>query len=222
MTPLRNKHRGEVVYVVGSGPSLNQTNLSALKGQPVVLCNSAYKLVSTLESSATYWVVVSGMRMNTFKTVDRGLFSASFRCIGAWPSWIDRGSISKEDVVLRVPVRRGFFRVMDYSPKNFSSDISDFIFHGGGSSVIFMGIQIAAYLGATKIVLVGADFGIPPGSTAHHFDSSDGLVWDAVSSSHESAYRALSSYSRQLANQNISLVNGSGWTAETVLPKVEL
>lgn len=219
---FESAHDGETIFVFGAGPSVNSTNLDLAKGYPVIFCNAAVSLAGEFNASPKYWIMSSGMRMNAFRAKPRGQVSTSFRCIGAWPSWIKRNSISGQDVVLPIPVKRGLFRVVDDQTCNFSDDLSQHICHGGGGSVIFMAIQLAAYMGARKIVLLGADFGVQEGQGTHFvdFERPNPTAW--LNGEYDRKVRkALVRYLEITDSKGILLVNGSPTTADDVLPRTK-
>lgn len=219
-------HAGETIFVVGGGPSVHRTNLGLVNRHPVIFCNVAVRLAPEFSKSAKYWIVVSGAAMNQFKNIGRENLTASFRCIGAWPARIEKDAITEEDVVLPVRTKKGLFRVVDDHSQYFSEDLAKGICHGGGSSVIFSAIQLAAYMGASEIVLLGADFGVHEGSSTHfvEWDRPPGnpkLDWGARNRYEDTIRPALRRYLNIAQSQGFLLVNGSAQSKDDVLPRTK-
>ena len=132
------------------------------------------------------------------------------------------GAITREDILLRIPVRLLFYRLKG-SGAGFSDDISDHVLHGGAGSGLFTAIQIAAYMGASRIVLLGADFGVQ-GRRSHfcYFGQPRHETAAVVRSLYEAKYTervkpTLKRFRDHLASRQIDLVNASVSTADDVL-----
>ena len=211
----RNSHEGETIYVVGSGPSLDETNFDPLENSPVVFCNGSFMIMDKFAPSKAYHIM-SGRMMSDLRQTNRQLFAGSFRALGALGAPLKQNSISKEDVLLKVPVKWGLFRVVDDGTKIFSDELDKFIGQSGGGSVIFSGIQIAHYLGATKIVLLGVDLGNPSDAKTHSSQVKGGLSPNYKRGRMQST---LAAYKEILNLRGVALVNGSPTTYDSVLPR---
>jgi hypothetical protein len=112
---------------------------------------------------------------------------------------------------------------VDYS--GFSFDISKSISRAGTLS-IFQAMQLAAYLGPSKVVLLGADFGDQDG--AHHFDNTvpESIARASGEVRLESRYNklkpSLKKYQQIYNNLGIELYNASPKTIEDVFAKSNL
>lgn len=211
-------HAGKTIFIVASGASLRETKLEALRAHPVIFVNSSVKLASEICPSHSYWII-AGQRMNQYRDISRANLDASFRGMGAMGTRIMRRAIGFDDILLRMPVRFGFLKVTDDSRCNFSHDLSKKICWGGGGSVVFLAMQLAKYMGANKIILVGFDVGIREGQPSH-FD--ENFNPDVYEDRRERTLAALRSYLKIFGDSDIDLLNGSAWTKDTVLPRVEL
>lgn len=215
----QNIHKGETVYVMGSGPSLEKTKLTSLNNSPVVFCNGSFMKREEFKPSSSY-LIITGRMMNDLRGVDRSLFAGSFRALGALGVRLKQGAVTSDDIVLRVPVHWGLFRVIDNGNVTFSDYVHSHIAQSGGGSVIFSGIQLASYMGASRIVLVGVDLG---GSSLGNSHASGVVGGSGISDERrERMLRALTSYKSILKSRGILLVNGSPLTFDTVLPRVDL
>lgn len=211
-------HSGKTIFIVASGASLRETNLEALETHPVIFVNSSVKLASKICPPHSYWIV-AGQRVNQYKEMSRVNLDASFRGLGAMGTRIMRRAIRSDDIVLRMPVRFGLLKVTDDSRCNFSHDLSKKICWGGGGSVVFLALQIAKYMGAKKVILVGFDIGVRDGQPSHFDENFQPAVYE---DRRERTLDALRRYRKIFDDAGIELLNGSAWTRDTVLPRIEL
>lgn len=219
---LRNLHAGRRIYICGAGPSLNDTPLRKLESNPVIFLNSSFSIMKQgFRPTEAYWMIGSEPAMNEFQAVDRDLFDLSFRCVGAQFINLEPDAITEKDVILRRPVIKGLFRTIDDSSCNFSLDVSEEICHGGGGSIVFSAIQLAYFMGAAEIVLVGVDMGVREGQPSH-FD----LNREEQRHIHDERFArtsaAFANYLEILSERGVSLLNGSAWTNDKTLPKIKV
>lgn len=76
---FRDRHAGETIFCVNSGPSLNEEHLQHLHGQIVVFVKSAYQALQRCQLGASYRMVQDHQGLYRFQHVDRTVFAASFR-----------------------------------------------------------------------------------------------------------------------------------------------
>lgn len=215
---FKSKHIGEEIVVLAAGPSLAKTNLQKLEGKPVIILNRAYKLLDRIRPSHSYWIIQDSQRAHEFSFVPRTLFTASFRIFGAtWHSFSLR-AIAKEDIILLEPIRRQLLRIRADKSSDFSKDLSQYISNSGGKSVIFSAIQLAAYMGAIRIVLLGYDLGTSA-EGASYFDNP--MPHKDLDRFVPQMLDATSRYKKILDMEQIDLVNGSAWTKERILSKTQ-
>lgn len=219
---LRNIHAGKKIFICGAGPSLNATPLKKLEAHPIIFVNSSFAIMNQgFRPVSAYWMIGSEKAMNVFRSVDRDLFDLSFRCIGAQFIKLEPGAVSDRDVILRRPVIKGLFRIVDDSSKNFSFDVSKEICHGGGGSIVFSAIQLAHFMGASEIVLVGLDMGVREGEPSH-FDLDRKEERHIHDERFERTSAAFANYLNILSERGVRLLNGSSWTKDKTLPKIRL
>lgn len=176
---LKGKHAGNEVFIIGSGPSISQTDLSKLDGAPVIFLNKALKLSSEFSPSCKYLAISDHLRalelrreinfsnekeLTVFATTDK-LFNSSVD-----PSLFASPFIFVEPKLLRNP--KGTLQIAR------SLGFSDNLYRGVylGKSVVFPAIQFAYHLGAKAITLLGVDMTI--GKNAAHFDKTIKSYWD--------------------------------------------
>lgn len=223
MTIIRYKelHKNDTIFVLGSGPSLTSENLMLLNGKIVISYNASYKALTEVSPNYHY-SCVSGSRVNLLAGMDRTIFDASFRCIGAYRGKINAGAIHEDDIVIRIPIKLFLFRVFD-SKAGFSNELSKYILNGGAGSGLFYAIQIAAYMGASKIVLLGADF-CADHQAGHFADFGQRQSAQYIAEVYSMRYPtrikpALVRYKKEAHRRSFRLINASKRTADDVLLK---
>ncbi len=153
---LKNRHLGETVVVVGNGPSLNETPLEKLGGVPTFAVNGIFYAAERFPDPITYYVVedTSVFRENTQAIKD---FETEFKL---FPTDY-RGAFSDDEVTDRI----GFFRMNGgfygrdtgtVCHPRFSVDAGQRLFCG--QSVTIINLQLAFWMGFSRVVLVGMDF----------------------------------------------------------------
>ncbi len=134
------KHKGGTCVIVGNGPSLKRTPVSAIAtGVPVFILNRGYLHPISTHVPA-YYVAINELVVQQW-----------WKDIAALPmpkflNWTCRGLFSPtpEVVFLRIGFRRRFQR-----------DITKPLW--GGATVTYVALQVAYYMGFHKVVLVGVD-----------------------------------------------------------------
>ena len=156
LSSLRDRHRGETVIVIGNGPSLNDTDLSLVKGHVTIGVNSIFLAADRLPGPLTYYVVEDQavFRENTeaIKSYVAGtkIFPSNYR-----HAFSDE-EIDEKTVFFRM--NAGFYgrKTGTYCHPRFSTDIAQRVFCG--QSVTVANLQLAYWMGARRVVLIGMDF----------------------------------------------------------------
>ena len=153
---LRDRHRGQTVVIIGNGPSLNDTDLSLLDGHVTIGVNSIFLAADRLPGPLTYYVVEDQavFRENTdeIKRYVAGtkIFPSNYR-----HAFNDQ-EIDDNTVFFRM--NAGFYGrgTGTYCHPRFSTDASQRVFCG--QSVTIANLQLAYWMGAQRVVLIGMDF----------------------------------------------------------------
>jgi GT2 family glycosyltransferase len=157
MASFRGRHRGERVVIIGNGPSLNELDLTRLKGENTIAVNAIF--YAEMGFDPTYYVVedTAVMRDNLEAVVG---YQAGHKF---FPS-IYREMVGEHDDVTYFMMNRGFYepRSPDFCIPRFSFDPGQRIY--SGQSVTIINLQIAYHLGFEEVVLIGMDFSytVPP------------------------------------------------------------
>lgn len=153
---LHDKHKGETVVIVGNGPSLNDTDLDLLAGVPTFAVNGIFYADERLPDPITYYVVedTSVFRENTEEikayTTDNKLFPTLYK------RDFDADELSPEIGFFRM--NAGFYgrgTGTECHPR-FSLDPRQRVYCG--QSVTIMNLQLAYWMGFSRVVLIGMDF----------------------------------------------------------------
>ncbi|MCO5249185.1 MAG: DUF115 domain-containing protein [Chitinophagales bacterium] len=221
---LENKFKGETIYCVGGGPSLNSEDLSLLNNKIVILCNFAYKVLDRCEPKYKISISQDTRRISSLKDVDRKLFDLSLRVLYDRPhllfKFIKEGSFKREDKII-IPKMYGIFRDTKWKKE----DLLERGLNGNiimGNSVINSAIQLAYYLGAKRIVLLGVDMNYNNGATHFDQDRPYDRKESIVKPIEEGMISNLKDLTEALSKKNIALINTSSLTKEPYTQKMSL
>mgnify|MGYP001082170012 CR=1 FL=1 len=164
---LKDKHRGQRCFIIGSGPSLKISDLNKLKNEVTFACNKIYLAFECTEWRPTYYsvydVLVAENNKEEINKLDLcNVFSMSVRKYFRKNSaiWINE---------LTVPRICGEYQCM------FSPDIVVGAY--GGWTVIYLQMQVAYYMGIREVYLLGVDFSFNiPGKTGDICSSGEVLL----------------------------------------------
>jgi len=138
---LKNLHKGKVIFVVGSGASIDAYDLDFFKDKIIVGCNDIYKKIKVDFTICTHRCVLEGVDKTTIVA-----------------SEVDPGPLEGNPNIIDTPHIYYTFKVGKYMA--FEENLSDI----GKDDTLCMGnsigsfaINFAAHLGASSIFLVGLD-----------------------------------------------------------------
>ncbi len=142
---LRDRYRGRRCFVIGNGPSLERMDLSPLKNEVTIGCNGLFLMFDRMGFIPTFYTCEDGLVAE-----DRAKeLNALAGTTKVWPVDLSYCLEPGADTVYCNFTRRygGF-------PK-FSDDFARRVYWGG--TVTFMNLQLARFIGASEIYLVGID-----------------------------------------------------------------
>lgn len=164
---MKNRHSGARCFIIGNGPSLNKMDLSPLANEVTFGLNRIYLLFPKLNFTPTYYVSVDKLVIQ--------------QC--------------SEEIVSQVPSQKFISydarRWIDFGPNlvflfsrdgpRFYPDITKGIWQG--STVTYVAMQIAFYMGFEQVILIGVDHSysilgephkavVSSGDDLDHFDNS--------------------------------------------------
>jgi len=135
----KDKHKGETLYLLANGPSINKTNLSLLKDKRVMCMNRFYIKFKDLNFLPDYLVCIEETVLKQFND------DFSKLPIPAFVNWRTRHKIANV---------RYLKESFDISPF-FQTDITEAVNVGG--TVTFVCLQLAYYMGFDKVIILGMD-----------------------------------------------------------------
>lgn len=222
---LKDSHKGQRCFVVGNGPSLNGMDLRCLSNEFVIATNYAF----LKEGINTKYLCISDMhRMwellhHLDDVVDKLIFYNSHvvpttRISDIPPELID-------NVVVWQAVKNGI---------GMSFDLRDPLYcNMEMGSVVFPAIQIAAYMGATDVYLIGVDQdysgsklwfhdkkGVPHREIGHHGTAE--VIGHDYQYSYERQFKPGIEYMHQLMrDRGLGLFNAGVGGKLDAIPRVE-
>ena len=142
---LKQRHRGQRIFIIGNGPSLKKTNIRLLKKEITIGCNGIFLIFDEMGFLPTYYTVedtlVAEDRANTINRIQgtTKVFPYDLRyCLRPDSDTIFINFLRRY---------RGF--------PQFSPLFENRAYWGG--TVTYLNMQLAYYLGAREIYLVGID-----------------------------------------------------------------
>lgn len=138
---FRDRHRGEDVFVIGNGPSLNRTDLTRLAGRHTFGLNKIYLLFDRIDLRPSYYVAVNDLVIAQSSDRIRALGIPAFLSYRRAPRLIGR--------------RDHLHYLYTRGPHLFHTDLTRWI--SEGHTVTFVALQIAYYMGFRRVFLVGVD-----------------------------------------------------------------
>jgi hypothetical protein len=151
---FKNKYKGKRCFIIGNGPSLNLHDLSLLEGEYSFGVNSLF-----------YKHESDGFLPSFYMVEDNHVINDNFEQIDSFHPKVHRffptnykGLIKQRSNTSFFRMNRGFYekRSPNYHVPRFSKDFSERGYCG--QSVTMMNLQLAYYMGFSKVYLIGMDF----------------------------------------------------------------
>ena len=161
---LRNRHWGKRCFLIGNGPSLKKMNLSYIANEFTIGLNRIYLLFDEIGFATTYHVCVNKLVMEQCaREISR------IPCV-KFVSW------NLRDII---PFRNDVIFLRSLFHPHFSKDLSVGMWEG--STVTYVAMQVAHYLGFRQVILIGVDHDyktkgqanmevVSEGDDSNHFD----------------------------------------------------
>lgn len=156
---LKDKHKGERVFIVATGPSLTVDDLEKLKNEITFSMNSICLAFDASDWRPTYYAIQDG---GVYKKFEKQI--ENLECEGKFVS--DGVSKHIPDDYYVYPLNllnHGFFH-RRYNTK-FSDDAFKVVYDG--YNIAFSIVQLAVYMGFKEIYLLGADCDYSSKTTQH-------------------------------------------------------
>ena len=179
---LKNRHKGDKCFIVGTGPSIRKTNLSLLKNQIVFGVNTLYRAMEEYDFDCLYYAVSDGKVWDKHHKKIRELDTKLFLSSDVARQVIKQKSIPSNSILLRT---KGYMSVTN----EFSSDPTKYVI-GGHTVIIDICLQLAFYMGFKEVYLIGTDY------------SNLGTRWDGLKTENTKKSMGLYDSSRVIKNFN--------------------
>ncbi len=143
-------HKGKRAFLVGNGPSINRQDLNRMRDDVVFACNSFYLKYGDLTFRPTYHAVEDRLVAE-----DNSEELSALDCSTKLTSFDLRKFIRPDQRTVYFNFVRHY--MADSNPRfpRFSFDAGDKVYWGG--TVLYMCIQLAAFMGCDPIYLIGVD-----------------------------------------------------------------
>lgn len=152
-------HRGYRCFILGNGPSLRHTDLDLLKDEFTFGLNRIYLMFPDLGFPTTYLVSINTL------VIEQCAQEMMALSIPKFITWRARKWMAKDPGVI--------FLDTDYTPpETFTEDLSGRVYEG--STVTYVALQIAFYMGFEKVILIGVDHSFKDKGPANTIVVSDG------------------------------------------------
>ena len=139
---LKNKYLNKTVLIVGNGPSLNNTPLDKLSKFPSIGMNKIDLIFDSTSWRPDHIIVTNNM---VIKQHWKSLQIYKEKVILAW----------KGRYFINFAQRKTFKYFNNFNDYNFSKRFDLGV--GSGATVTYHALQLAYYMGASKVILVGVD-----------------------------------------------------------------
>lgn len=153
LTRLRSARKGDRCFIIGNGPSLNETDLSLLRDEVTFAVNGFFLKYADIDWRPTYYVVEDHLVAED-RAEQINALAGSTKLFPAYLAYCLSGG---DDTIFFDHRPRETFP----GPYEFSTDAASRTY--AGCTVTFTCMQLAAYLGFKEICLVGvdADYAVP-------------------------------------------------------------
>ncbi len=166
LAALKDAHRGERCFLIGNGPSLQQTDLTRLRDEFTFGTNRIYLSFPTLGFTTTYFVSVNSLVIKQCAEDIRALPIPKFI------SWRSRHLIQ--------PTEDMAFLHTTYTGPKFARDAGGRLWES--ATVTYVALQLAFHMGFEQVILIGVDHNyatkgepnvtvVSDGDDPNHFDA---------------------------------------------------
>ncbi len=166
--PFKGIHRNETLYIIGNGPSLNETDLDLISNSPSIAMNRISMIYKKFNKwRPTYYLFCSSNILNPIWGEEWGLSVINAVSEKKTTSFIDKRCmefLKREGIKINKNInlinnlsenKPNIYG--DINPNSFSTNILNSIDKSG--STINVALQIAYYMEPREIIFLGADLG---------------------------------------------------------------
>ncbi|SRR5581483_3432813 len=147
LAAFKDAHKGQRAFIIGNGPSLNQTDLSKLKDEFTFGLNRIYLLFPRLGFSATYLVSINDLVIEQCAQEMAALPLPKFF---AW-----RSHRHFQNLPPTTNHQLPTFLYTTYTGPRFARDVRGRVWEG--ATVTNVALQLAFHMGFQQVILIGVD-----------------------------------------------------------------
>jgi len=145
LTALKDIHKGKRAFIVGNGPSLQQTDLSKLRNEITFGMNRIYLAFPEWRFTTSYICVTNDLVVEQFADDFIALSIPKFI------AWRSRRHFNPELPIQKLQT----FVYTSYTGPRFSGDVRGRVWEG--ATVTNLALQLAFHMGVEKAILIGVD-----------------------------------------------------------------
>ena len=138
---FHNKHPGERCFVIGNGPSLQNTDMAKLRNEYTFGLNRIYLMFEELGFSTSYFVSINDL------VIEQSAAEIQALKIPKFVSWRSRKWLAPQDDL--------FFLYTTYTGPKFAKNAARRLWEG--ATVTYVALQLAYYFGFSEVILIGVD-----------------------------------------------------------------
>jgi len=203
---FKDIHRGERCFIIGTGPSLNKTNLSLIQDEIIFGVNTLYRGLERFKLKCKYYAVSDLIVWNNHYQNILRLDTILFLSSGASFLYLRGGRHIGDRQKAEVYIIKDLGRI--WTAGDISKDITSGAYLGE-TIIIDICLQAAYYMGFDKVYLLGCDCDY---SGLHRFDGSiaDNIVgrgvlgdWSDIFRGYEICKRAFEADGREIINATV-------------------
>lgn len=146
---LKNKYKNQRCFIIGNGPSINAMDLNLMKNEIVFCSNSFFLKFEDLDFTPSFITVEDHLVAEDNCKV----FDNLHGLIKIFPVDL-RNTLEDSNETYWIELRRALNNKT--KGDNYKFNVEEEIFYWGGT-VLYMNLQLAAYMGFKEIYLIGVD-----------------------------------------------------------------
>lgn len=138
---FRDLYKGERCFVIGNGPSLNNTDLSKLKNEYTFGMNRIFLMFEELGFSTTFFVSMNDL------VIEQSVEEIQRLEIPKFVNWRARKWLQPQEDL--------YFLYATYAGPKFARQATHRLWEG--ATVTYVSLQLAYYFGFSEVILIGVD-----------------------------------------------------------------
>ncbi|HEX8990161.1 MAG TPA: 6-hydroxymethylpterin diphosphokinase MptE-like protein [Anaerolineales bacterium] len=162
LTGWKDKCKGQRAFIIGNGPSLNQTDLSKLRHEFTFGLNRIFLMFPTLGFQTSYLVSVNDL------VIEQSFSEITALPIPTFLSWRSRHFFPASSPAPSLPT----FLYTTYESPRFARDARGRLWEG--ATVTNVALQLAYHMGFQQVILIGVDHNFASKGQANKEVVSDG------------------------------------------------